>query len=362
MVATSGGHAILPAALPADAGSVVAIVPALDERERLGACLEGLLRQPAALGAILVVDGGSSDGTPDVVRAFAARDRRVRLIEAFPQPPGWNGKVWNLACGLAASDPAATWILTIDADVRPEPHLIASLLAHAEASGLEAFSAAPLLELSGAAEAAVHPAFLATLVYRMGLPGNVATRPATVQANGQCFFARRDVLQRTAAFDAARSSRCDDYTIARRLVRSGVRVGFFEGSRLARVRMYDSAADCWRNWPRSLALRDGGTSLARVLGGLAEVLLVQALPLAIVLTTLVCGGRTGSALFRVNLALALARLGVLAGTRRAYAPPGPAYWLAALADLPVALRLVQSSFATTHVWRGRRLVAEGPLA
>jgi len=359
MAATARGRAIAPAELPSGAGSVVAIVPVLDERERVGACLEGLVRQPAALEAILVVDGGSVDGTGDVVRAFAARDRRVRLIDASPVPPGWNGKVWNLACGLAASDPAATWILTVDADVRPEPQLIASLLAHARSTGLEAFSAAPLLELSGPAEAALHPAFLATIVYRMGLPGNVATRPAAVQANGQCFLARRDVLLRTAAFDAARASRCDDYTIARALVRAGVRVGFFEGGRLARVRMYDSARDCWRNWPRSLALRDAGTPPAQLLAGLAEVLLVQALPLAIVLATLACGARTDSALFRLNLALALARLGVLAGTRRAYAPPGPAYWLAAFADLPAALRLAQATFATRHVWRGRTLVAEG---
>jgi len=361
MLATSAGAPIPIATLPAGAERVTAIVPVLDERDRLASCLAGLIAQPAILGAIVVVDGGSTDGTQTLVRAFAARDRRIRLVDAAPVPADWNGKAWNLACGLAASDPDSAWILTIDADVRPGPELVASLLAHAHAIPLDAFSAAPLLELSGPAESALHPAFLATLVYRFGLPGNVAKHPSGVQANGQCFMARRETLLATAAFAAARRSRCDDVTVARHLVRRGARVGFYEGGLLSTVRMYDTAAACWKNWPRSLALRDSETTLRELVTGLTEIGLIQALPLAIVLATLARRGRTDTPFFRVNAALAVARLGVLAGTRRAYATTGAAYWLAALTDLPVALRLIQSSFATSHVWRGRALIAEGPL-
>jgi dolichol-phosphate mannosyltransferase len=359
MLATSGGLPLAVSMEAPEAERVSAILPVLDERRRLGRCLEGLIAQPATLGSILVVDGGSTDGTQALVRAYAARDARVRLIDASPVPRAWNGKAWNLACGLAASDPTAGWILTIDADVVAQPHLVTSLVMHGRAAGLDAFSAAPLLEVSGAAEAALHPAFLATLVYRFGLPGNVARVASAVQANGQCFLARRELLVATGAFAAARSSRCDDVTIARHLVRRGARLGFYEGSALASVCMYASARECWQNWPRSLALRDANTTPAELVLGLADVLFVQALPLVLTLAMLACGGRTNSLLFRVNAGLALARLGVLAGTHRAYAQPGAAYWLAALADLPVALRLVQSSFATSHVWRGRTLVAEG---
>jgi len=342
-----------------DAGTVTVLLPVLDECERLGPCLEGLMAAPDALRAILVVDGGSTDGTQALVRGYAARDARIVLIDAAPVPDDWNGKAWNLACGLAASDPACDWILTIDADVRPARELVPSLLAHARSQRLDAFSAAPRLALSGPLETAIHPAFLATLVYRYGLPGNVATRPRDVQANGQCFFVRRAQAVATDAFSAARASRCDDVTIARHLVRAGARLGFYEGAALASVRMYDSARECWQNWPRSLPLRDESTSLAELARDLATVVMVQALPLLIVLATLVARGSTASWLFRINFALALARLGVLAGTRRAYAAVPPTYWLAALADLPCALRLVQSSLARRHTWRGRMLVAEG---
>jgi dolichol-phosphate mannosyltransferase len=359
MLATSSG---VPVAVERDAPpgeAIEAIVPVLNEAARLGPALEGLLAQPAALTGIVVVDGGSTDGTVEIVRAFAARDPRVRLVDASPVPADWNGKAWNLARGLAATDPRATWILTLDADVRPRPHLVASLLAHALAQRLEAFSAAPLLELSGPLETVVHPALLATLVYRFGLPGGVADAPERAQANGQCFVARRELLVTTAAFDAARDSRCDDVTIVRHLIRAGARVGFYEGSALATVRMYESAAECWTNWTRSLPLRDRSSTRARLALELAEVVAVQALPLAAVLATLALRGDTRSLFFRVNVALALARLGVLAGTRRAYANPAPTYWLAALADLPAALQLIRSTFGRRHTWRGRLLVTEG---
>ena len=363
MLAGAAGDPIASVAnVPPWAGTVVAIVPVLDESERIGACLDGLIAQPAALRSIVVVDGGSRDATRDVVRAYAARDERVRLVDAGPAPSTWNGKAWNLSCGLAASDPDADWILTVDADVRPGPTFVASLLAYAAGAYLDAFSAAPLLELSGPAEAAIHPALLATLVYRFGLPGGVAQSPSAVQANGQVFLAKRALLVASRAFAAARTSRCDDVTIARHLVAGGAQVGFFEGSALASVRMYASADECWKNWPRSLPMRDESTTVPELALRLAEVALVQALPLAVVLAVLATRGDTSSAFFRVNAMLAAARVGVLAGTRRAYAKPGIAYWLSIFADAPVALRLAQSTFAREAVWRGRRLVAPGPIA
>ena len=65
-------------------------------------CLDGLLAQGPEVGEILIVDGGSTDGTRDLVRAYARRDRRLRLVEAGPAPDDWNGKVWGLDVGERA--------------------------------------------------------------------------------------------------------------------------------------------------------------------------------------------------------------------------------------------------------------------
>jgi len=363
MLATAAGDAVLPTGrVTQPAGRFAAIVPVLDESARLELALEGLVAQPGILRQILIVDGGSTDGTQDIVRRFAARDARVVLVDATPIGNGWNGKAWNLAAGLAASDPGVDWILTMDADVRPGPDFVSSLLAHAQGAFVDAFSAAPRFKLSGALEAVLHPAFLATLVYRYGLPGNVAQSPANVQANGQCFVAKRELLVRTDAFAAARSSRCDDVTIARHLVSRGAQVGFYEAGSIAYVEMFASARACWENWPRSLPLRDASSSTPAIAIALAEVALVQALPLAICAALLANGSRTDTFLFRLNLALVATRIGVLAGTRRTYDDVAPSYWLSPLADLAVVFALVRSLFARSVRWRGRTLVAPGVAA
>jgi glycosyltransferase involved in cell wall biosynthesis len=56
------------------------ILPTYEERETIGRVLEGLMALPEAVDA-LVVDDGSPDGTAEVVRAVAAREPRVRLVE-----------------------------------------------------------------------------------------------------------------------------------------------------------------------------------------------------------------------------------------------------------------------------------------
>jgi dolichol-phosphate mannosyltransferase len=338
-----------------DAGRAAAIVPVLNEESRLGPCLEGLRANGPALERIVVVDGGSSDGTRELVRAAAVRDPRIELLEVAPVPADWNGKAWGLACGMAHLASGPRWIVTLDADVRPAPNLISSLVTHAERSFLRAFSAAPRQRVSGALQGVLHPALLATLVYRFGVPGGVATRSEAVQANGQCFFVERALLESTHAIDAAKASPCDDVTIARTLVRSGVPVGFFEAGDLATVAMYPNAAECWENWPRSLTLRDASTSTSSLVLQFAEIAFVQGAPLLVALALLATGRRRSLA-FAINAALALARLGVLAGTRRAYAEVAPTFWLSPLADLPAAFALARSAVAKTHRWRGRALV------
>jgi len=186
---------ILPAAAP-EGERVVVIVPVLNEDARLGPCLEGLRAQGPEVATILVVDGGSTDGTRALVAAAAAHDSRIRWLEAGPAPDGVNGKANNLAAGEATLPADATWVLTIDADVRPRPGIVAALLAKARAERLDQLSVATSQRLSSAAEGVIHPALLTTLVYRLGIPGSVATSVRETQANGQCFLVSRAALAR----------------------------------------------------------------------------------------------------------------------------------------------------------------------
>lgn len=341
---------ILPAAAPPGKQATI-IVPVLNEEPRLAPCLDGLLAQGAEVAAILVVDGGSTDGTRALVDAAAARDPRVRWIAAGPAPAGSNGKANNLVAGEAALPPDARWVLTIDADVRPRPGLVAALLAKAAADRLDQLSVATRQRLSSAAEGVVHPAMLATLVYRFGIPGSVAASVREAQANGQCFLIDRDALARVGGFASVRDSINEDVTLARALVAAGFRSGFYESADLVDVEMYASATDAWRNWSRSLPLRDRYDDGRR---GLAAVTLVQALPLPLAIIAIVAYGPTHP-LAQVEIALVMMRLGVLAGMARAYFRRPWTYWVSPLADGPVALRLWFMRQRRRHTWRGQAI-------
>lgn len=356
LLRTARGERIAATDAPLPGERVTVVVPVLDERGRLGPCLEGLLAQPPEVAEILVVDGGSTDGTRELVAGYARLNRRLRLVEAGPPPPLRNGKAHNLQAGLDQADPASGWILTIDADVRPEPALARSLLAHARRTGAAALSVATLQRLSGPAEGLVHPSLLATLVYRFGIPGRVTNRVGEVQANGQCCLFRREALAQCGGFAAADGSLCEDVTVARALAADGRLVGFAEADGLVTTEMYAGWQDAWRNWTRSLPMRDRYAGISGWLG-LAEVMLAQALPLP----TLLLARRAGPAArfaIVVNAALVATRLGVLAGTARAYPQRPWTYWLSPLADLPAAAQLWRSALRRRHAWRGRVLVRD----
>jgi dolichol-phosphate mannosyltransferase len=340
----------VPRALTRDA-SVSVIVPVLNEAKRLRRCLDGATAQGPETGEILVVDSGSDDATYDVVREFARRDSRIRLIQAGPAPEDWNGKVWGLHHGERALAARSEWVLTLDADVAPAPGLAPALVTHAHERGLRLLCVATPQHLSDALQGLLHPAMLASLVYRFGRPNGSSSSPAGVLANGQCCLIQRDLLRSLGGFEAVRGSLCEDITLARLAAGAGERVGFFEADSLIEARMYPSWREAWRNWPRSLATRD---ALFGVHGwlGLLEVLLAQALPLMLLLL------RPRGMLRHVNLLLVAMRIGLLCGTARAYSVRPWSFWLSPLADVPVALALWRSALTPRHTWRERSYVLQ----
>ncbi|MFM9108358.1 MAG: glycosyltransferase [Chloroflexota bacterium] len=351
MARTAGGAPVAPSSRPAPGERITVIVPVLDEQDRLAPCLEGLVLQPAEVAEILVSDGGSRDATREIIDAFARRDPRVRLVDAAPIPHGWNGKAHGLQTALLAADPASRWMLTIDADVRVQPDLARSLLAEIRRSGAGTTSLATRQRLSGPADGLIHPAFLASLVYRHGIPGLDTSDRSLVLASGQCAIYDRAALLAVGGFAAGRDSVCEDVTIARAIAAAGHLVGFHEGGPLAETAMYRDWRETWTNWSRSLPMRDRYLDREALLL-LAEATLVQAAPLPLALLTLRSGGPAAA----LNRGLLAARLGVLAGAARAYPDRPATYWLSPLLDIPATFALWRSALRRDHNWRGRTLV------
>jgi glycosyltransferase involved in cell wall biosynthesis len=94
---------------------VSVLVPARNEEECLGACLDSLARQAGVGFEIIVVDDGSTDRT----RAIAESIAGVKVVDAGPLPAGWGGKNNALVAGVRQAK--GEWFLFTDADTVHQP-------------------------------------------------------------------------------------------------------------------------------------------------------------------------------------------------------------------------------------------------
>ena len=346
-------------------GRVTVVVTSLDEAHRIGPCLDGLRRQGPAMLEALIVDSHSTDGTWELIQAAAALDPRIVPMHDDPLPPEWVGKVWALEHGLRHA--RGEWVLGIDADTTPQPGMVAAAVDAADQLRYDAVSFAPRFNQMSVAEQWLQPAMLTTLVYRFGAAGERAPDPDRVMANGQCFLARRATLLANGGYSSARRSWCDDVTLARHMARNGARVGFLDGAKIIGVRAYSGIGQMWREWGRSIDLKDGTTPFMQFLD-VCFVLLVQGVPLPALLVALATGipapapGSIGAAFIGLNALLVTIRILLTFGLAGSYAERHWTFWLSFTADPLAAIRIVLSSLKRPRQWRTRQYEAETVIA
>ncbi|TDD27796.1 glycosyltransferase [Actinomadura sp. KC06] len=312
---------------------VSVVIPARDEESRIEGCVAPLLADPA-VGEVIVVDDESRDGTAELAGRLGAT-----VVAGAPLPDGWVGKQWALHQGVRAA--VGPVVVLLDADTRPKAGLCAELAALLDAYDL--VSAGPRFVCGGPVEQALHASLLATLVYRFGPIGPSATSADRLLVNGQCLAFRKARMVEVDGFARVRRHLTDDVALGRSLARDGWRVAFRDAGALLEVDMHESVADVWRQWGRSISLRDV-TSAARQAGDLGVVWLTTALPVL-----RLAAGRPGP----LDLALLAQRFLLLVALRKSYVRPGVGLVVSPLLDVVAAVRLTWSALLPTRTWRGR---------
>jgi dolichol-phosphate mannosyltransferase len=317
--------------------TISVVIPARDEATRMGPLLRAVIDAPG-VSEVIVVDDESTDTTAEIARSAGAE-----VIAGSPLPRGWVGKAWALQQGIVAA--RSDWVVTFDADTRPDPRLPTALVARAAGDRLDLLTVAGRFDCPTAPGRWLHASMLTTLVYRFGPPGQRSTDPKRAMANGQCMVMQRQRFLDDGAMEAVADHVVEDIALARHLARQGRRVEFLDASDLLTVRMFESFTDTWSGWGRSLML-PGVDSTIRQLLDLLIVGLAQVAPLPRLLS------RRADV---VDVVLLAARIGTLVGTRRAYARRGLGYWFSPLADSLTALSLSAGiARRSRQTWRGRR--------
>jgi glycosyltransferase involved in cell wall biosynthesis len=335
--------------------TVDVIVPARNEEDCIGRCLESLAAQQGISFQITVVDDGSTDQTRAIAESFPG----VKVIAATEPPPGVMGKCNALITGTAGS--TAKWLLFTDADTFHYPGSLAASVQEAESRNVDLLSYSPEQETATWWELSVMPVIFAELARTY--PPERVNSPAdpTVAANGQYILVRRAPYEAVGGHKAVAGNILEDVELARLFKVSHYKIWFRFGSGLVRTRMYRSFRAMWDGWTKNLAL------LFRRPLPLAALRAVEFLVIVVLAATGLSlmarnGFRSGSAILALG---AIFYLIFLLRIRRAHFP-----WRANLMSflgLPLFVSLLVRSYIHSNVrgeltWKGRTYRQSAPEA
>lgn len=117
------------------------ILPARNEEEFIGRCLDSLVQQDYENYEIIVIDDSSEDSTWNIISKYASSHPKIVPVSAKPKPEGWMGKNW--ACMEGYKKATGDLLLFTDADTKHVKNIITLAVSHLNSFDLDALSAIP---------------------------------------------------------------------------------------------------------------------------------------------------------------------------------------------------------------------------
>jgi hopene-associated glycosyltransferase HpnB len=265
-----------------DSKHVVAVVPARNEAEVIGASVDSLLNQDFEPGLrIIVVNDNSTDDTVDVAHAageLIGQAQRLTILAGKPLPPGWTGKLWALSQGVEhALTLSPDYLLFTDADIRHQRQAVQRLVEIAESEHCDLASFMVKLKCKSFAEKALIPAFVFFFLQLYPPAWIASSRSGTAGAAGGCALIRPQALARIGGLQAIRGAVIDDCTLARAVKRSGGRLWMGLTDETHSIRSYGSFGEIGRMISRTAYSQLNHSNLL-LLGTLVALLITYLVP------------------------------------------------------------------------------------
>jgi glycosyltransferase involved in cell wall biosynthesis len=239
---------------PEELIELTVIVPARNEEDCLGDCLESLVGQSEevfALGKdweLIVVDDHSTDRTAEIARGFAG----VTVMQGGKLEPGWTGKanaVWT-----AARVARGRWLLFTDADTVHEHGDLRRAIHEAERHKAGVLSYSPRQIVKGFAQRSLMPLVFCELALAYP-PGKVSDPVERIAAaNGQFLLIEREAYRKLGGHASVADKVLEDVELAFLAKRRKIGLRFRYAEDALAARMYRSTGTMIEGWTKNLVL------------------------------------------------------------------------------------------------------------
>jgi Glycosyl transferase family 2 len=331
-------------------------IPARNEAENIAQIVTAVLNQSYPNIELIVLDDCSTDNTAHIATDAAAGDARFRLIQGGPIQPGWAGKCH--ACAQLSNAAQGEALLFLDADTRPQPHLVAGLVDAMQHTHAELVSGFPKQITGTFSEALILPMLQSLVISFLPLSRlNMDRSPALAAACGQVLFMDAEAYRAVGGHGAIRSSFHDGLQLARQFKRTGRAIALMDLNDSITCRMYQGWRQVFNGFTRNAY--EGLGSPAALVTMVSAVLTLFVVPYAAFAAAM-------ASHWSVKARLLAAACAVVSVTIRAVQAKRFGHWLSVLL-MPLSacgIVLIQAASAVRkqNQWKGRTYGAEPVVA
>src|SRR6266700_5176941 len=194
--------------IPTSSPLVSIILPVRNQARTVAECVRSLAAITYPHKEIIVVEGGSTDGTKELLRDF---DQQVTLVEEDPLPPGWVGKNW--ACHLGYKQATGDLLLFTDGDSVHSRDSLTKTVNFLQDSKADLATLAPAAILRTFWEKLLQPPiFWLIMIFVGGKWVNDDSKPRWALGNGQYMLFRREAYDKVGGHYAVRNRITEDYS------------------------------------------------------------------------------------------------------------------------------------------------------
>ena len=213
-----------------DKPKVSIILPARNEEEFIGRCLDSLIKQDYTNYEIIVINDSSEDTTNKIILEYAKKNPKIISVDARIKPDGWMGKNW--ACMEGYKKASGELLLFTDADTKHSEKVVSLAVSHLLSFNLDALSAIPKMRVMDFWTAITLPMISVFLHSRFSAVRVNNPTKKTAYFFGSFFIIKQKIYEAVGMHEGVKHEIIEDGALGKKVKEAGHKMKIVRGDHL----------------------------------------------------------------------------------------------------------------------------------